>query len=296
MRRRKFGKFDGIQFKTNIHTLQLKSREMIYDMDDINKTPYANAKHTKSDKITYKINPNKLRGDCQSYYDFVETMREIAYNLGIEEEYRIERADIALNTTTPFLDLYKINNYLAALIFSRKGTRNKDSYFTMDRDFILRNISGGNRDFHLAIYNKEAESQGRTSWRTRIEFRCMRIGKGTTLDEVIKSLLDMLSRLPEQIESLNDEQSWRLYQLYNQESQNGHISSFTEFVGKHAVHIYNREILKRLHNTILSGNFDTWLRDYRRRGRTITLYNRGDIAEYIRILKSALRKYLQNVG
>lgn len=296
MRRRKFGKFDGIQFKTNIHTLQLKSREMIYDMDDINKTPYANAKHTKSDKITYKINPNKLRGDCQSYYDFVETMREIAYNLGIEEEYRIERADIALNTTTPFLDLYKINNYLAALIFSRKGTRNKDSYFTMDRDFTLRNISGGNRDFHLAIYNKEAESQGRTPWRTRIEFRCMRIGKGTTLDEVIKSLLDMLTRLPEQIENLNDEQSWRLYQLYNQESQNGHISSFTEFVGEHAVHIYNREILKRLHNAILSGNFDTWLRDYRRRGRTITLYNRGDIAEYIRILKSALRKYLQNVG
>jgi uncharacterized protein YjgD (DUF1641 family) len=175
----------------------------------------------------------------------------------------------------------------------------KNSYRTIGDDLKKRSIKVIKRSYELVIYDKELESEGTSQWKTRIEFRFKRLGSRQTVEKAIKQVLEHIEAFPECIETLNEKKIKQLYDEYVVEcapEYEGRITSFAAFVSKYADHIYNMDILKGLHQKVLKGECRQWLYNYRQSGKTLTLFTKKDLLDYLRPIKAAVKSYIKCSG
>ena len=293
---RKNETFSNIEFTALIHTLQGGSSSAALSEDDIRTKPYVKDFKFSGGKAVYTLNPNKYGCPIENLADFKMTLGFILEELYVTD-YEIRRLDVAINTTTPFDQLYKINSYLKELYAEYIGSSNR--YHTNGDDLKKRSLKVTSRSYELEIYNKELESKGQDPAKTRIEFRFRRIRNNQTVDQVIQEICSVLDRLPEYIIQLNSRKIEQFYAQYQKEQQpdyEGRVTNLPAFVAKYADFIYNRDILNGLHNRCHKGKTKNWLYRYRASGKTLTLYTKGDLTAYTKQLKTTLNQYVKGTA
>ncbi|MCC8015783.1 MAG: hypothetical protein LIO87_11435, partial [Eubacterium sp.] len=146
----------------------------------------------------------------------------------------------------------------------------------------------------LEIYNKAEESKGKNPVQTRIEFRLKRMRKNNNIDDAINAVICALESLPDCIGLLSSKKIEQLSNRYIYEQAadyEGRLTAFSSFVCKYADFIYNIDILKGLHNRFGTRSCKEWLYSYRKQGKTLTLYGKGDIIEYLTAITKSLQAY-----
>jgi hypothetical protein len=285
-----------IDFTVFIHTLEGVSDEALLSEEEIRAKPYYRNFSIKNGEAVYAVNPNKVYGDITSLTEFKSILAYILDDLLITN-FKLRRLDFAINTGVSFDEIYKINCYLKELFAVRLGAKN--SYRTIGDDLKKRSIKVSTRSHELEIYDKELESGGTSQWKTRIEFRFKRLGSRQTVEKAIKQVLEHIEALPSCIETLNEKKIKQLHDEYIVEcapEYEGRITSFAAFVSKYADHIYNMDILKGLHQKVLKGECRQWLYEYRQSDRTLTLFTKKDLLDYLRPIKAAVKDYIKCSG
>ena len=289
---RKRNSFSDIKFAALIHTMEISSHEAILPESEIRAKPYIRGLRFSAGKAVYRINPNKYGVEITCLSDFKKVFSSILEELYISN-YKIKRLDVSINTIIPFCELYKINSYVKELYAIH--IKEDNSYHTNGDDFEKRSLKVTGANYELEIYDKEKESKGKDTFKTRIEFRYKRLRKNQNIDDVLKEILSILDILPSYISKLNQKKVAQLYDRHvTEQSPNyeGRTVNLIIFVSKYADFIYNIEIMKELYNRCCTGVFKNWLYRYRTNGKTLTLYTKKDIFTYIKQVKSSLKKYV----
>ena len=96
------------------------------------------------------------------------------------------------------------------------------------------------------------------------------------------------------MQSVENQRISDLYALWGQESKTGcttQTKNFSEFVRRYSNDIFTRNIAKELYTKINNGNFDNWIKKYRRNNQ-IDFISKRDIKNIVSEMKTALNKYL----
>lgn len=283
----------NIDFWVNIHTLNIESDECALDYADVMAKPYINNIKFEGGKAKYFINPNKYYSKnyiiC-SLGEFEKTMDLILKELYIEK-YAFSRVDIAVDSGLSYEKCYKINFFTSELLsaYLKKNDTCKNHHHNIKSSLYCRN-----RDYTLSIYNKALESNYTSVAKTRFEFRFMRVRKGFTVKMLVNELINILGKLPNYIDRVNENTSRYLLEQYYLEQDINYESrtlNLQEYVSKWAYDFLNWDILNTLYKKVLNGQLKNWLCRYRKKGRNITLYTKTDISKYLNMVCKALRNY-----
>ena len=170
-------KLNNYRLKANIHTVQIKARGYPATPNDsrVNEAVKMSTRITKNGEIltSLKINPSKLKSDISDFADCKSTIDYITSQLGYKsEDISIVRVDLALDSSeSEFYKSYeKLHRYLIsalALAYTVKNCYISQGLFSLN----TLSIVAKKRDFEIEAYDKETESNGRDSAKTRLELR-----------------------------------------------------------------------------------------------------------------------------
>lgn len=267
-----------------VHTMQIASAEMPTQDKFYSK---GNPRPTARGFLT-AVNPNKYCGyDIGSYTELMIDLNEIADDLEIYDWY-VDRQDIAIDIQKPYLELRKVNKYLINLFALYMNNPNVTERLGA-RDLKSRSLYIKGRKYAFEIYDKTLESNGRRQV-TRCEFRFLLLQPET---DVFKDLYQMLDSLPKQIDKLNKIMIDSLYARWVEESDpdcEGGVMTLPEFYRKYAVDITTPAIARGLHDKVLSGNYNNWIKKFRSKNK-LTFISKKMIADYCKYLKEAVKSY-----
>ncbi len=285
-----------MQFKVMVHTFEIISRDDVYLRDaEISERPYIKSVKTVNGATIFAINPNKfLDQRLYTLSDFEQVFEWILEDLHIRK-YQLGRVDIAVDTTIPFEQCFKINAYLSALWACYNNSKNNCK--NIGDDCKKRSIYSYTRSKALAIYNKKLESNGLDPASTRIEFRYLRVRKDITVMELVHDICAVLAQLPDYFNELHEKKIALLQKQYQVEQSKGYESNSLNlpiFVNKWVYEIFSLPILKGLYQLNCNGNCKDWLYRFRKRGFNLTLYSQSDILLYLKLIRKGLKVYVSN--
>lgn len=294
-----------MRFLAFIHTLQIGTRYEILPIEEAYRKPYVVKKpFFSSEHVHYVINPNKFGKQhiITSVAECIDTITAIIDDLLLTDyEWRIERIDVAIDTTSSYDELYKLNCYLKELFAIR--TKCSNAYRVIGDDMRKRSTVVRCERYELEIYNKHLESGNTSLPQTRCEFRYKRLYRrkmnswqGVILQAVEKTR-EILQCLPDYISELDTIKKSVLKATYQRENAlkcEGRTRNLSAFVTKYADFIYTRNSLKTLYSEMIDGDFNCWLYRFRRNGNVLSLINRSIFKFYCRRLRTALASYLEN--
>lgn len=280
-------------FYAIIHTVQIsvpidKEKEL-----PIPNAPYVNTHYEVRNRMYVVINPNKYKGEIYKLSEFNEVFSLILEELEITD-YNINRIDVAFNTEIAFEECYKLNSYLNNLDATRTNAVNH--YYTDDYKMNKRSIKICTKGYELEIYNKQLESNGRDKANTRIEFRFKNRRKFTA-ENAIKTIKKILTDLPKYTDEMNENMTNALYERYlieTNDSNDGRITSFTEFVTRYYFMFFNTKILFSVYKKCLTGRDSSWFYKFTKSGHTLKLYSKSEMQAYINELKKALELFYKS--
>ncbi len=284
-------------FRVIIHTAQMLSDtiDIIDRLDEINNKPYIikhNARPTKKGCL-FPINANKLYDiEISSLAGFLQALQLIQDDLSISN-WVLDRVDFAFDTTLKYDDIYKQSLYIMCLLSEVTGIKNaidiQDVNTKKKRALTLKNSV-----FEFQIYDKALESNNKHPY-TRFEFRFKNI-RNADIYALIERLYRYIDSLYEGIEAVENQRINSLYALWEQENKAGRatqIKNFSEFVRRYSNDIFTRDIAKGLYAKICNGNFDDWLKWFRR-NNCISFISKSEIETIVKEMKKALDLYVKN--
>ena len=223
--------------------------------------------------------------------------------MGLDEyDWRLERVDLAIHTSSDFDILYKLNCYIKELYTIKIACKN--AYRIIGDDMKKRNTIVKNEKYELEIYNKYLESNRSDIPQTRIEFRRKSLYKQVSygfeslIRKVIASIQQEILSFPQYINDLEKVKQKVLLKGYDIESgqcREGRTSNLKEFAIKYADFIYTRNSLRALFDrTSPCRNFCSWLHYFTKTGHIVSFINITTIKKYCAMLNSAIQFYLNN--
>jgi len=289
----KLGNYENIEYISFVHTLSFKTYDIVYKKNEQPIKPtYIKSITRHPECTTYIVNPNKYRGVIHCVEDFKNVMHDILDDLGISTIY-ISRIDFCLNTNVNYDELFKINHTFKELYSFAIGSKN--SYYTLGDDHKKRSTKVDHHTSSLEIYNKEIESEGKSPYKTRMEFRFYHRMHLDGIDKLVKHIQDIFCKLPSCFDKLVDQQLIYLCNAYEREKQEkseGRILSLSEFVAKYSFSFFTYDVARRFYNQYQNGQFKSWLYQYRKNGHVLSLYSKKDMINYIKILQRSVKKYV----
>ena len=108
-------------------------------------------------------------------------------------------------------------------------------------------------------------------------------------------LTSYIDSLYEGVESVDNQRINSLYDLWKQENRAGsatQIKNFSEFVRRYSNDIFTRDIAKGLYCKISDGNFEDWLRWFRR-NNCIPFITKTEMKNIVKEMKKALNMYIE---
>ena len=291
----KGGKFmKKLTFKMHVHTCQLLTKKGEPLLKEINKH---NCVITPKARVVEKgtlipINPNKYDNTNKlSLSEFKTAVHSIKKELGINNG-RFNRIDVAFDTEISYPEIRKILLCIAHLVAVKKEIENaieSRSVETEEVRAILVRKQGKNA-FELQIYDKKLESKAKQPY-SRVEFRYKNISEKHNLYTVLQELGKLLGCLVDSFEKMEQRKISRMCTLWESEKRQHPNISFSDFVFKYEYHFLTRNILKSVYETALKGNFDNWLKSFRKSKCDIELVCKEDIKAIIKEMRRALRAY-----
>ncbi|MGN1319322.1 MAG: hypothetical protein ACI4VF_09940 [Lachnospirales bacterium] len=264
------------------------------NLNIINNKPYI-IKHNArpcTKGYLFPINANKLYNkEISTLSEFLEAIKEIQTDLGISD-WVINRVDFAFDSKLKYDDIYKYGLYIISLLSDITKTKNvmdtQDANTRKKRALTIKKTN-----FEFQIYDKALESNNKHPY-CRFEFRFKNI-RSNDIKSIIDRLQGYIDSLPNSIENVETQTINDIYNLWEKENQQGcstQTRNFSEFVRRYNDNIFTRNIAKGLYNKILNGDFDSWLKWYKR-SNDIKFILKSDIDNISREMKKALDIYLE---
>lgn len=103
--------------------------------------------------------------------------------------------------------------------------------------------------------------------------------------------------LPKYTDEMNENMTNALYERYlieTNDSNDGKITSFTEFVTRYYFMFFNKKILYSVYNKCLTGNASSWFYKFTKSGHTLNRYSKREMQAYINELKKALELFYKS--
>lgn len=282
-------------FRVIIHTAQMLSDTLdnADSLEEINCKPYIikhNARPTKKGYL-FPLNANKLFDkEIDTLTGFLTAIKQIQTDLNISE-WVFDRVDFAFDTTLKYDDIFKYSLYIICLLSEVTGIQNaidiQDVNTKKKRALTLKNSA-----FEFQIYDKALESENKHPY-SRFEFRFKNV-RSTDIYGLTERLQRYTNDLDSNIKTVENRRINALYALWEQESKTGcttQTKNFSEFVRRYSNDIFTREIAKGLYSKICNGNFDNWIKKYRRNNQ-IEFIPKTEIESIVFQMKIALNKYL----
>lgn len=291
-----------MRFKAFIHTIQIGTKyevlpvEEAYQKNYVVKKPYFSSGH-----VHYVINPNNYGQPhiINDVTECIDTISDIIDELLLTDfDWRIERIDIALDTSSCYDELYKLNCYLKELFAIRIKCNN--AYRVIGDDMKKRSTVVKCERYELEIYNKHLESGNDTFPQTRCEFRYKRLyrRKANSWQNVIlravEETQEIIKQLPYYIADLDKAKINLLLESYGRENalkREGRTRNLSAFVTKYSDFIYTRNNIKSLYYKLRHADFDSWLYRFRKNGNVLNVISRSIFKSYCRLLLTALESF-----
>ena len=166
-------KINDYHLTGSIHTLAIKSDGYIDNpMETVTECITVNSRETDGQaQSTTIINPNKLMGDLYSYDEFVTAMDTITAGMGISD-YDVIRADMRYDSfdSEHYRRFAKMHRYLIsalAVTYSVRNAYKSNNLFSGEQV----SVAIKNRYFEAENYDKEWQSAGKDSAKSRLELR-----------------------------------------------------------------------------------------------------------------------------
>lgn len=265
-----------------------------YRFEEINQKPYIikhNARPAKKGYL-FPVNANKLNNkEITTLTGFLTAIEQIQADLNISE-WVFDRVDFAFDTLLKYDNILKYSLFISCLLSEYLGIENaidiQDINTKKKRALTLKKGT-----FEFQIYDKALESKNKHPY-CRFEFRFKNVHSKDiySLTERLQRYIDGLTESIQDVEKrrIND-----LYALWLQESKTGcatQTKNFSEFVRRYSNDIFTRDIAKGLYAKICNGNFDSWLKWFRR-NNSIEFITKSDIENISKEMKSALNLYIE---
>jgi hypothetical protein len=276
------------------HTVQMVAESCLKPFEDINSKVYmTRAVKATTRGILFPINVNKyVDRDVTSYTEFLALIEEIRNDLWVDK-WRIDRQDIAIDSTMSYDELFKINNMFMSLFGIYRGKPDKISDIRGQRDKKKRQLLYSDSHLELAIYDKALESGGKYPY-NRCEFRFKLLTPNSSA-QIFKKLYQTLDALPNCIEQLNKDKTDILYKAWLEESKadykNTSVKSLPEFFRRYGNDIFTVDIARGLYNKVLNGKYDNWIRKLRDSGTHLHFIGKTEIRAYCKAIKQAVKSY-----
>lgn len=218
-------------------------------------------------------------------------MQQIQRELGVTD-WNFNRVDFAFDTPLKYDSIYKYGDYIISLFSASTGIKNaidiQDINTKKKRALTLKSPA-----LEIQIYDKALESNNRQLYtRVEIRFKNIRDADIYSLAERLHTLIDSLSAVIKKVEKQKIDY---LYQILGKEHNLSHSSmqtqNFSEFVRRYSDDIFTREIVMGLYSKIYNGNFNNWLKKFKRNNK-IDFITDSEIQDIMNEMKIALNRYL----
>ena len=285
-------------FKLMIHTCQMLSNAPgnDYSLKEANNKPYIIKPRARLviNGHLFPLNINKVYDvEIDNLEDFLVLIDIVREDLNVTE-WVFNRVDFAFDTKLKYNDIFKYNLYIICLLSDVTGIKNaidiQDVNTKEKRALTLKSSS-----FEFQIYDKALESKNKYCC-TRFEFRFKNISSNKDIYSVIDRLKKLIGNLTESIQNVENQRINDLYSLWKKGQQAGHtkqIKNFSEFVRRYNNDIFTRNIAKGLYYRICKGNFENWLKWFRR-NNCVKFITKSEIEEIVEEMEFALNLYIKN--
>lgn len=252
--------------KILIDTLEVRVERSLYALaPNLNYVKVIGAIEVEEKIYTrFKVNPNKFYLESEyirttQLEQVINILRIFANELNIDiSEIHIYRMDIAADFKKSYDEAFKLWLFVfEALTLERNGS---NWYNTNLKTYKPNCIRLKDKGFCIALYDKEDESNGRDIFKSRLEMRYSQIKNSDIYGTFSKYETD-IRNIDQNIKDVEHLIVCKLTKLYN----DGEYKSLSEFVRVNEAYISTRDILKKLYYNIgFKGNFDNWLKGYRK--------------------------------
>lgn len=294
-----------MEFKTKVDTIQVSTQtnnvesveEWYGDKGFIKENTTKTTEKDGIKKISSVLHPSRTGAryntneEVYTYSYYARVKKHMFKELTVinSQEVKLDRMDICLDTSIDFKTLYKLSNAITGLYALEK----KADKVWKNVNFWNERTNGFNvakQGFGLAIYDKEEESGGRHPYKTRIEFKFMKLGnvaEAKKIDELVK----MLDRLSDNLEMLENIKAERLYDLYIEHMEDGKVKNFTQFVAMNQDNILTSRMCNLLYEKVgMKGSFKKWISKYRQ-ANTIVFISKEEINQMIKQMKKSIKNF-----
>lgn len=292
---------DTMELGVNVNTLnanKLLEREAVEDSSLLKAINPKNK--DKIGMLDSKVNliikvHNIYKTDREQYItslsEYKQTVKNILKNIDIEEvdqgKVTYDRVDIAIDIDINYYQNFKKLLYFFELITADK----KDFYkwFTTNFKKLKNNtIKLHTSSLDISFYDKEFESNGKSEYKTRLEFRFLRL-KNNTIEQYLDKLIDLLKDIDHNISYIEEVMTNKLIELYFEELEEDNIP-FDEFVRQYKKFIYTNNILKALHKKFCNTKYEYWIKNFRKKYK-IDLISFAEINNFKKDCIRSIKQY-----
>lgn len=239
-----------------IHTANGTTQEIV-DLDKastINLIENCNIRKVRNeDKYeTYmRVNPNRNYNGYISteYTDFKNVMQGLFDELGVSD-FEWKRVDLSFNTLDNkyFANYTKLNRLLIACLAN--STNDKNTYDTKNFwNGKTKSLATKNQLREIEFYDKEDESQRRSPYYSRLEFRSIRM-RGSIEHEFLDVWSERLDKAVKEFEAVQDRFNLNMAEIYMEDlakrKKDREFMSINSFLMTRREYIFTNSQMKKL--------------------------------------------------
>jgi hypothetical protein len=279
----------------NLNTNKLQERERVEEHRLLKAIKYGDNLNLKNSKVKLVIKVHNIfKEEDKEHYisslsEYKNIFENILKNIDVEDMEKVynERVDIAIDMDIDFVDNFKKLLYFFCLVTAHKSDINK--WLTINFETLDYNtIRLDTRSLKIAFYDKAFESNGKAEYKTRLEFRFMRL-KNYSLDKYLDKLINLLKNSDDNIGYIEEVMINKLIERYEKELKEDNIP-FDEFVRQYKKFIYTNNILKALHKKCCNNKYEYWIKNFRKKYK-IKLISYAEINNFKKNCIRAIKQY-----
>ncbi len=248
-------------------------------------------------EVCLRINPNKKRMGyiMESYSEFQEKMKKIFTKLRVKD-FRWRRVDLSFNTMNKcyFQDYRKLNRLLIACFINM--TNAKNAYDTTDFwTGKTKSLAAKSGDLEIEFYDKQDESQGKSPYYSRLEFRSVRMRHDVEY-EFLNLWVKRLDRMLDEFVNVQDRYNQCLAEVYledlKKQKKDREFLSLNSFLLSRTECIFTRKQLLDLFLMLGIEKEKAKNRVYNfPKSYSIEFISKKDLEDIVRDIQSKIREY-----
>ena len=244
-----------------------------------------------------RVNPNNERNGyiITEYTEFQKVTQELFDELGASD-FEWKRVDLSFNTLDNkyFADYTKLNRLLIACFAN--SAKDKNTYDTKNFwNGRTKSLATKNQLREIEFYDKADESQRKSPYYSRLEFRSMRI-KGSIEHEFLRMWFERLDNAVKEFEAVQDRFNQNMAEIYLEDlakkKPDREFMSINSFLMTRRDYIFTSNQMKKLLMLLGLTEKEAKNKAYNfKKHHTIEYFNREDLEIIIADIKAKICEY-----